>query len=99
MKLYIVKYTANEFDALGYDSFYPIFYSLDENKARDFFENERNTNINHFNNFLKTHPEYIDNEDYEIADNEENYLKYYMGNWFYEYMFDEIELDKDLRYT
>ena len=49
MKLYIVKYCANEFDDLGYDDPYAIFYSLDEQKAKDFFENERKTNIEEFN--------------------------------------------------
>ena len=47
MKLYIVKYCANEFDDLGYESPYPIYYSLNEKKARDFFED--NKGFNSFN--------------------------------------------------
>jgi hypothetical protein len=41
MKLYRVKYCANECDDLEYESPYPIFYSLNENKARNFFEMKR----------------------------------------------------------
>ena len=49
MKLYIVKYCANEFDDLGYDSPYPIYYSLDQKKARDFFEEKREERLGEAN--------------------------------------------------
>ena len=37
MKLYIVKYAANECDDLGYASPYPIYYSLDRIDAYGHF--------------------------------------------------------------
>ena len=98
MKLYIVKYCANEIDDLGYESPYPIYYSLDENKARDFFETKRAESIDHFNEFINKHPQYQNNEDYCIEKNSTDELEYSMGKWFYHYVFDEVELDKDLRY-
>lgn len=99
MKLYIVKYCANEFDDLGYDDPYAIFYSLDEQKAKDFFENERKTNIEEFNYFIENHSEYKNNEDYQIAENKNDFLEIYMGNWFYQWKYEEREIDKDLRYN
>ena len=98
MKLYIVKYCANEFDDLGYDSPYPIYYSLDQKKARDFFEKNRKDEIESFNDWIKTHPELEHNEDYQIHQNKENYFEYYMGNWFYQYVYEEQELDKYIKY-
>ena len=52
MKLYIVKYCANEFDDLGYESPYPIYYSLDEHNARNFFEERREQEIKSFNDYI-----------------------------------------------
>lgn len=98
MKLYIVKYCANEFDDLGYESPYPIFYSLNENKARDFFETKRAEEIEIFNNYISKHPELQNNEDYCIERNSTDELEYSMGKWFYHYVFDEVEFEKDLRY-
>ena len=98
MKLYIVKYCANEFDDLGYDSPYPIYYSLDEKKARDFFEDNRKKCIKNFNEFIKNHSEFKFDEDYKIKENTCDYLQYYMGKWFYQYVFDEVKLEQDLRY-
>lgn len=98
MKLYIVKYCANECDDLGYESPYPIFYSLNENKARNFFEMKRVEAIDNFNNYISKHPELQNNEDYCIEKNSTDELEYNMGKWFYHYVFDEVELDKDLRY-
>ena len=98
MKLYIVKYCANEFDDLGYDDPYPIYYSLDKKKARDFFEDKREKEIESFNEWIKKHPELEHNEDYQIKVNNNNHLEYSMGNWFYEYYFGETELEKDLRH-
>ena len=69
MKLYIVKYCANEFDDLGYVDPYPIFYSLDKDKAREFFEDNIKKEINYFNDWIKTHPEFEHNEDYQIHQN------------------------------
>ena len=37
MKLYIVKYCANECGDLGYDSPYPIYYSLNRYNAYGYF--------------------------------------------------------------
>ena len=99
MKLYIVKYCANEFDDLGYESPYPIYYSLDEKKARDFFEDNRKKCIKSFNEFIKNHPEFKFDENYKIEENTCDYLEYYMGNWFYQYVFNEVELEKDLQYN
>ena len=98
MKLYIVKYCANEFDDLGYDSPYPIYYSLDQKKAREFFEDKREKCIESFNDWIKNHPELEHDEDYQIKENTNNNFEYYMGNWFYEYVYEEQELDKDLRF-
>ena len=61
MKLYVVKYCANEFDDLGYDSPYPIYYSLDEHKARNFFEEKREQEIENFNDYMDRHPELQNN--------------------------------------
>lgn len=98
MKIYIVKYCANEYDDLGYDTPYPIFYSLDKKKARDFFEEQRECSIEHFNDFMKNHPEYNHNEDYQITVNDNDDFEYSIGNWFYQYKYEEQEIDKDLRY-
>ena len=51
------------------------------------------------NEFIKTHPEYDHNEDYQIAHNDNDYFEIYMGNWFYEYQYEESEMEKDLRYN
>ena len=97
-KLYIVKYSANEFDDLGYDSPYPIYYSLDEKKAREFFEKNREQEIEIFNEYMEKHPEFQNNEDYCIEKNTDNEFEYNFGKWFYRYIFCESEFDKDLRY-
>ena len=94
-KLYIVKHSANEFDDLGYDRPYPIYYSLSEEKAREFFEKKRNQEIKFFNEFMENHPAFENDEDYQIHVNEENAFEYYMGNWFYQYEFEEAELEKE----
>lgn len=99
MKLYRVKYCANECDDLGYESPYPIYYSLNENKARNFFEMKRVEEIDNFNNYMSKHPELQNNEDYCIEKNSTNELEYNMGKWFYQYVFDEVEIEKDLRYN
>ena len=99
MKLYIVKYCANEFDDLGYDSPYPIYYSLDEKKARNFFEDLREKCIESFNEWIKKHPELDHNEDYQIVHNDNDYFEIYMGNWFYEYQYEEAEMETDLRFN
>lgn len=98
MKLYIVKYCANESDDLGYDSPYPIYYSLDEKKARNFFEEKREQEIKYINDFINKHPELQNNEDYCIEKNTDDEFEYYFGNWFYRYLYCEDELEKDLRY-
>ena len=98
MKLYIVEYCANEFDDLGYESPYPIYYSLDEVKARNFFETKCQNSIENFNLFMNSHPEFQNNEDYQIVIHEKDELEWYMGNWFYKYVFREVELNTDLRY-
>jgi len=98
MNLYIVKYCANECDDLGYDSPYPIYYSLNENRARNFFEMKRVEAIDHFNEFINKHPQYQNNEDYCIEKNSTNELEYNMGKWFYRYEFCEDEMDTDLRW-
>ena len=98
MNLYIVKYCANECDDLGYDSPYPIYYSLNENKARNFFEMKRVEAIDNFNEFINKHPQYQNNEDYCIEKNSTNELEYNMGKWFYRYEFCEDEMETDLRW-
>jgi hypothetical protein len=55
--------------------------------------------IDHFNDYIKSHSELQNNEDYCIEKNSTNELEYNMGKWFYHYVFDEVELDKDLRYN
>ena len=99
MKLYIVSYCGNEYDDLGYINPYPIYYSLDKKKARDFFEDKREKEIESFNEWIKKHPELEHNEDYQIAENTNDFFEYYMGNWFYKYAYEEQELDMDLRYN
>lgn len=99
MKLYIVKYCANEFDDLGYDSPYPIYYSLSYYDAYGHFSEYRNREKKHFNEYLYNHPELKDNEDYSIEVDTENEFEYNMGKWFYKYCFEEVELEKDLRYN
>ena len=97
MKLYIVKYCANEFDDLGYDSPYPIYYSLSYYDAYGHFSEYKNREKKHFNEYLWNHPELKDNEDYSIEVDTENEFEYNMGKWFYTYVFEEVELEKDLR--
>ena len=99
MKLYIVKYCANEFDDLGYDSPYPIYYSLNRDDAYGHFSEFVNLEKKKFTEYLYKHPEYKDNEDYSIEIDTENEFEYYFGNWFYKYVFEEAELEKDLRYN
>ena len=98
MKLYIVKYCANEYDDLGYDSPYPIYYSLSELNAKQFYENRKNECIRIFNDWIKNHPKLKHNEDYQIIENTNDNFEYSMGNWFYQYTYEERELEKDLRY-
>lgn len=97
MKLYIVKYCANECDDLGYDSPYPIYYSLDQKKARDFFEEKREAEIEWFNEYMSKHPELQNNEDYCIELNSDNEFEYYFGKWSYKYVLTEACLEVDLR--
>lgn len=97
MKLYIVKYCANEFDDLGYDSPYPIYYSLDQKKARDFFEEKREAEIEWFNEYMSKHPELQNNEGYCIELNSDNEFEYNFGKWFYKYVLTEANFEVDLR--
>ena len=39
-----------------------------------------------------------DNEDYSIEIDTENEFEFNFGKWFYKYVFEEAELEKDLRY-
>ena len=99
MKIYIVKYCANECDDFSYESPHPIFYSLDEHKARDFFEEKREQEIEIFNDYMSHHPELQNNEYYCIEINTNNEFEYHFGKWFYKYILCENELDKDLRWN
>lgn len=98
MELYIVKYSANECDDLGYENPIPIYYSLDEKKARTYFEKLKAGAKQHIEQFLNEHPEFINDDDYKICEETENRIEYNMGKWFYELEFDVAELDKDLQY-
>ena len=98
MKLYVVKYCANEFDDLGYDSPYPIYYSLDRDDAYGHFAEFVNLDKKNLNEYLYKHPELKDNEDYSIEIDTENEFEFNFGKWFYKYMFVEAEFEKDLRY-
>ena len=98
MKLYIVKFCANEYDDLGYDPPYPIFYSLDKNKARNYFEQLREQEIDHFNNYIKSHPELQNNEEKKKKKNSIDEFEYNFGKWFYKYIYCEDEMNVDLRY-
>ena len=99
MKLYVVKYCANEFDDLGYDSPYPIYYSLNYYDAYGHFSEYRNREKKHFNEYLWNHPELKDNENYSIEVDTENEFEFTFGKWYYKYVFEEAELEKDLRYN
>ena len=98
MKLYVIKYCANEFDDLGYDSPYPIYYSLDHDDAYGHFAEFVNLEKKNFTEYLYKHPELKDNEDYSIEIDTENEFEFNFGKWFYKYVFKEAELEKDLRY-
>ena len=98
MKLYIVKYSANEYDDLGYDSPYPIYYSLNRDNAYKKFSELVNYSRNSLNQFLKEHPNFQNNEDYSIETDNENEFEYSFGKWFYKYIFVEVEMEVDLRY-
>ena len=89
MFVYIVNSCANEFDDLGYDRPYPVFYSLSEKRAKKYFKKEKEKYANTLSNLLEQHPEFKDNEDYQINKDTENYFKIYMGKWFY-----QLELNK-----
>ena len=97
MKLYIVKYCANECDDLGYDSPYPIYYSLNRDDAYGHFKEFVNLDKKNFNEYLYKHPELNDNEDYSIEIDTENEFEFNFGKWFYKYVFEEVDLEKDLR--
>ena len=97
-KIYIVKYCGNEYDDLGYDSPYPIYYSLDKDKARSYFEKLREEDKKIFYDYLTKYPKYKEDEDYQIIEDTENRFEYGMGKWFYILQFEEVKLEKDLRY-
>lgn len=97
MKIYIIKYCANEFDNLGYDRPYPIYYSLDNVDAYGHFREYINKEKKHLTEYLYKHPELKDNEDYSIETDTENEFEFNFGKWFYRYDFEEAELEKDLR--
>ena len=99
MKIYIVKYCANECDDFSYESPYPIFYSLDKKKARDFFEDLREKCTQHFNDWINSHPELRNNEDYQFTKNDNDCFKYSMGKWSHTYEYCEDEMNVDLRFN
>lgn len=99
MKLYVIKYCANEFDDLGYDSPYPIYYSLDHDDAYGHFAEFVNLEKKNFTEYLYKHPELKNSEDYSIEIDTENEFEYSFGKWLYKYVFGEVELEKDLRYN
>ena len=98
MKLYIVKYCANECDDLGYDSPYPIYYSLNHDDALGHFYEFVNMAKKSLNEYLCEHPELKGNEDYSIEIDTKNEFEYNFGKWFYKYEFCEAEMEVDLRY-
>ncbi len=98
MKIYIVKYCANEFDDLRYDFPYPIYYSLAKSNARQFFENLKSLCKKDFNDNLDQYPEFKNNEEYQFTEND-NSFEYSIGKWVYEYTYEEREMETDLRYT
>lgn len=97
MKIYIVKYCANECDDLGYDRPYPIYYSLNHDDAYGHFREYVNKEKKRLTEYLYNHPELKDNEDYSIETDKEYKFEFNFGKWFYIYEFEEAELDKDLR--
>ena len=98
MKLYAIYYAANEYDDLAYDAPIPIYYSLDKDKAKTYYNNITISEKNYFNQFLKDHPKFQNDENYSIDSDTENSFEYCMGKWIYKYYFHEIPLEVDLRY-
>lgn len=93
MNLYLIKYSANEFNDPKYDSPYPIFYSLDKDKTKEFFERKREKEIKSFDQFLEKFPEYKNTEDYQVYENLEHRFEIHMGNWYYQWELDKVKLD------
>lgn len=99
-KLYIVKYCANEYDDLAYDQPYPIYFTLDQNKAKEFFDTQVQKEKEKLNKYLENYPEFKDNEYYMICVDKNNEFEFNFGKWFYKYILCEREeLEKDLRYN
>lgn len=85
MKLYIVEYCCNEHGD-SYNSPHPIYYSLDEYKANDFFKKTIEEVIEDFNECI------------DIVTNTDNEFEYNFENYNYKYILTNIDLDKKLYY-
>ena len=99
-KLYIVKYSANEFDDYdsGYDSPEPIYYSLNKGTAKYFYNKKINECKKEWAKFCQEHPELKNNGLHYFKNTETTFTYSIDGKRYYVYMFEEAELDKDLRY-
>lgn len=90
-KIYVIFHNSWEWDDVSYGDATPVFFTLSEEKCKEEFEKLRERELKHFEEVKAKHP---DSSDYEIAENEKDSFKIYMGNWGYEWFYDDYELDK-----
>ena len=90
-KIYVIFHNSWEWDDVDYGDATPVFFTLSEEKCKDEFEKLRERELKHFEGVKAKHP---DSSDYEIAENEKDSFKLYIGNWGYEWFYDNYELDK-----
>lgn len=90
-KIYVIFHNSWEWDDVAYGDAAPVFFTLSEEKCKEEFEKLRERELKHFGEVKAKHP---DSSDYEIAENETDSFKIYMGNWGYEWFYDYYKLDK-----
>ena len=99
-KVYVILKNSYEFDDLNYGELTPYYLSLDKDRVQETFNSIKEKEIKWFHQalersykgFLEKHPERA--EDFQIAENTEDYLEIYLDNWCYQWKLTEYELDE-----
>lgn len=67
-------------------NYYPMFISLDKEKAYKFFNNKKNEEHKHL---------FRPNDKFELLTDEEALYEFYLGDWYYGLKVEEYKLDKE----
>lgn len=92
-KIYAILYNSYEFDDFNYGDPTPYYLSHSMKNVLEKFKSIKEEEITSLNELFEKHPEFRNDEDYQIAVNNETEFKVYCGNWCYEYLLCSYEME------